>query len=421
MPDIMVTGGRIPADIQYFLDGSAECYDIPPDVYFWARTFEPDITGIIDSFDADPQLNAIRDHSARLSRYGEQLEKLYLHWQTTASFEEVALCLGYGMHWSPAIDKFIGDIITLVDSRQGVMARVYAEYAEHQTDLLVFYNGQKMFERKLGFMQSLYRIQQQWDALNEHPNFDDYKIIYPKSLTNVSRTDETDWDDDHVVGRKKKITSKVLPKETKKALKRSAELLNGITGSKTTQLFLSGKAVVVTGQKYKFTLVKQQYGNISTNHGSAQTEVHDLETGEFVCGLCVYTPNVTVFDHLASIVLHCKSGLEEQIIMEANITKRGNLELLPDSKKQATHVTEQNQIILDGLNPFNPRMENLLEHMNGPNWIEIQRQQKLIDDLNNKLKAKTIKRIIRKHASILPKRVVRFDNVRTLFYGPEIY
>jgi hypothetical protein len=125
----------------------------------------------------------------------------------------------------------------------------------------------------------------------------------------------------------------IFKKEQKKALKRSAELLNSVTGENTVSLFLSGQSVEVTGDKYKFVLSKQQFGTIAGSHGSANTKVFDKASGEFVCGLCVYTQNVTVFDHLASLVLHCKAGLEDQIIQDANITSHGNLDYLPKNKR----------------------------------------------------------------------------------------
>lgn len=425
MPTIAVTGGRIPPDIQYYLDGAIECYDIPPDVYFWARTFEPEITRILDNFDSDPELIAIRDHSTRLSSYGDQIEAKYLQWQLTAPFEEVALCLGYGLTWTPDMPKFISDVAhTLVDARHGMMAGVYAEYITHQTDILNFYNGMRMFERKLGFLQSLYRIQQQWDALESQPDFSDYEIVYPPEMSREDARNAIEYEDNHghIRQRAPRSRPKGPRKETKKALKRSAELLDGITGEKTTSLFLSGGEVVVTGQKYKFVLTKQKYGSITSTHGSAQTKVYDLATDEFICGLCVYTPNVTIFDHLASIVLHCKSGLEEQIILDANITTRGNMALLPESKKLTELAYTRNQEIIDALDGEDqPRDVNrMLRHINGIHYQEIQKQKSYIDNLNNKLRMKTTKRVLRKYAGIVPKRVVRNERLKMLFYGPEV-
>lgn len=325
MTEIAITGGRVPPDIQYFLDGSMECFDIPPDVYLWGRYFCPNITELLDSFDREATLGD-QDHLSRLSSYGARLEHLYLEWQATADPNAVALCLAYGVHYSGDNTKLIRDLCgTLVEDEHGVLANLgfYQSITSHTGNGVVYYDGLKKIERKRNFLESRLRIHKQWSALVEVPDFTKVKLLWPRQPTHGEIYDEIRGD---------KFKPKPPEKSTKKALKRSAKLLDSITGENTVQLFLSGEEVSVTGQKYRFSLTKQRHGSISGSHGSAETRVYDLETNEFVCGLCVYTQNVTVFDHLASIVLHCKSGLEELIIEEANITVRGNMELLPESK-----------------------------------------------------------------------------------------
>ncbi len=409
MPQVVIKGGYCPPDIQYYLDGAFSCYDIPPDVYFWAKHFHPNITKVLDDFDRIPE-NGFVDHGARLVAHGERLERLYLQWQQDAPIEEVSMCLGYGMAWMPSIEQIVGEIAnTLVEFRGGVLETIYHRFETHRTDLLVFYNGQKLFQRKRGFVESLYRIEQQWFALEVQPTFADYELVYPERR-GVSREEAIAAIREIDEGERlwlEKQKPKAPNKGIKKALKRSAELLNGVTGEKTTELFLSGQEVVVTGQRYKFVLTKEKHTTVTSNHGSARTDVYDIATNAFVAGLCVYTPGVTVFDHLASIVLHCKSGLEEQILLDANVIRRGDDSLLPESKRRK----EKSET--------GGRELGILQNLYGENYLEVDTQRERIRKLNAQLKQKNLRQIIKKYGHIMPARRVELPAMRQLSYAPS--
>lgn len=325
MPTITLTGTPPAHDVMYFLDSAAECFHIPPDVYLWAKYFHPNITGLVDSLDSLEELKG-QSHLHTLARWGHYLEKLYLDWQQEAPIEEVTLCLGYGLNYLPTIKDIVHNLVgTLVDRTDSFMVdlAINKDFEAHRTTDLVFYDGIKKFHSQQACMESFYRIKAQWEALEVKPDFKDYQVITsPPPTLNELRA--------HVRG--KEQAQKIFPKETKRALKRSAEVLDSIAGKNTASLFLSGEEIIVTGQKYKFSLTKDPYGTITGSHGACRTRVLCAETNEFIASLCIYTPNVTVFDHLASLVLHCTSGLEDIIIMESNIINRGNIDKLPPAK-----------------------------------------------------------------------------------------
>jgi len=325
-------------DVMYFLDCSVSSFHIPLDVYLWATKFHPNITQLVDSLDSMEDLKKDQ-HMSTLEAWGDYLEKLYLEWQQDAPWEHVVLCLGYAIAYMPSIDQLVRQTAsTLVDDANSILSTIdtYKRFQRHTSNGIVFYDGKQMLAEHTNHLHSLYRISAQWDALEVKPDFSEFEIIHRRDPElEVFQT------------RLKTAEVKVLPKETKRALKRSAQVLDSIAGESTSSLFLSGKEIIVTGTKYKFSLSKDPYGSISGSHGACVTRVLCAETDEFIASLCIYTPNVTVFDHLASLVLHCTSGLEDVILMEANIIQRGNVEKLPAAKLEQLNAPKRPVEFLD--------------------------------------------------------------------------
>lgn len=396
MPTLQISPRNIPHDIQYFLDCSIECFDIPPDVYLWARLFSTNITELIDNLGkmdfGDPY------HSSTLHRWGEEIERVYLEWQSNAPLEEVQLCLAYGLQYGTNVDQRIRELAnTLVEHSTGIIGTIgyYRDHIRHRTpDDITYYDGVKLVERKLSHFQSLYRINKQWHAMPEKPDFSTWTIEYPPRPSPAELREQLG------------ITRKPVDKKVKKALKRSAALLDSVTHEPTTKLFLSGDEVSVTGQKYRFSLTKDPYASLTNgSHGSCRTRVYDATTNEFIAGLCVYTPNVTVFDHLASIVLHCKSGLEDVIINEANITERGNIDLLPEEKRLSLQPKELN------LSDEEESPVGLF----GQSVVRISSKMKArIDRLNLIQQDKTVQRVMRKYPFLYEIKPVQLDSLQRL-------
>jgi len=425
MVDVMVTGGRIPPDIQYYFDGALECFDIPPDVYLWGKYFCPNSTELLDNMERDDRLQVPGHHGSTLTNYGKQFELHYLEWQKTAQPEAVALCLAFGVTYMGSTKAIISEICnTLVEDEYGVLAGVsyYVQNTRFKKNGLVFYDGVKMFERKKHFLDARYRIREQWEAL-EHPDYSQLRLTWPQLPGADTIREYLYYDEEEGFTTKKPAPDK----KTKRALKRSAKLLDSVTGENTVQMFLSGEEVSVVGQKYRFSLTKEKYGTLNSSHGSATTKVYDKETNEFICGLCIYTQNVTVFDHLASIVLHCKSGLEDLIIEEANITQRGKIDLLPqskldqiDGKNQLTdHATEI--ININGIESELTIVESdpLARSIRGPHYKLIDQRKHLVDAANKKAKEKLVQRIQRKYPHLFIQPKLLTPQIRQLFSGPR--
>lgn len=397
MVDVNITGGFLPPDIHYYLDGSIDCFDITPDVYIWGKFFEPNFTQILDSL-GEEEIQA-DNHSERLNTYGQRLEQAFLKWQETADPASTAVCLAYGAAYSTDVESIVDGIVgQIVDYNDPTMPSLRGIVeVTHETKDLIYYNGLKYIERKLSYFRSRKRMLDQWAKIKDTIDWNSIEIKWPAPKKIKFKIDDEEEFID-LGSPAKKV--KLFKREQKKALKRSAELLNNITGENTVSLFLSGQEVVVTGEKYKFVLTKQQYGDIAGSHGSANTRVFHRETGEFVCGLCVYTEKVTVFDHLASLVLHCKAGLEEQIISDANITSRGNIQLLPDAKRNE---------VLDTSNRFDRMFRSTPEE----SQAEKEARKKAVRE-SVKLKQKIVKRFKKKYPELSLKatsRVIGLDDL----------
>lgn len=382
MSTVQITGGYNPPDIEYFLDGSIECFDITPDIYLWGKFFKEGFTQLLDHLENEP--NEYENHSDRLNFFGQRLEEEFLKWQETADPNAVALCLAYGATYSTNVESIINGLVgQIVEYKDPTFPAFRLAKVCYETKDLIYYDGLAYVERKISYFKSRQRMLKQWEEIKDTVDWASLRIEWPQPKRIKFRVDgelEEEWVDFDSYRPK----PKPIKKEQKKALKRSAELLNNLTGENTVSLFLSGQSVEVTGNKYRFELTKQQFGSITGSHGSANTRVYDIATGEFVCGLCVYTENVTVFDHLASLVLHCKAGLEEQIIQDANITTHGNLELLPKDKRDDVYKASRNFEDLFG---------------NRGNIEETFAKRKALSE-SNKLKQKMIKRFKKKYPEL---------------------
>lgn len=102
----------------------------------------------------------------------------------------------------------------------------------------------------------------------------------------------------------------------RRVLKRSIKVSERFVGAEPTRLFVSGRAIRVTGRRATFELTRN--GSLLADHGAATLAVHDREDGTFLCRLCLYTQGVPVLDHVVSVFLHVLAGEEEALLREGN-------------------------------------------------------------------------------------------------------
>lgn len=117
-----------------------------------------------------------------------------------------------------------------------------------------------------------------------------------------------------------------VEKENRRIIKRSVKLLGRVIGDAQTRRFVHGDPIRVTGLLAVWEM--RRLGSLfNAEHGQHALRIidkDDLDTT--LCHLCVYSPAVPLLDHIASLVLHIRTGLEEDILRVGNAT-----DILPEA------------------------------------------------------------------------------------------
>ena len=104
----------------------------------------------------------------------------------------------------------------------------------------------------------------------------------------------------------------------RKVIKRSVKFLSKLIGEDTIRLYLSGEAIRIEGRHAIYELKKTC--RLGYAHGGwPALAVYEKEYPDLMlCNICLFTPNVPLLDHVASIVMHIQAGEEDQILKIGN-------------------------------------------------------------------------------------------------------
>ena len=107
-------------------------------------------------------------------------------------------------------------------------------------------------------------------------------------------------------------------KRDRGVIKRSARFLTKLIGAETTRLYVGGEAIRIEGRHAIFELKKRS--NLMTAGGgwAAMAVFHKDFPDLHLCDICIYTNDVPLLDHIASIVMHIQAGHEEDILSIGN-------------------------------------------------------------------------------------------------------
>lgn len=105
-------------------------------------------------------------------------------------------------------------------------------------------------------------------------------------------------------------------KEQRKVIKRSVKLFERLMGGDTTRLFVGGDRLRIEGRHAIYEL--KRTAAIHVSHGGARLSVFTKQDDIHLCDLCIFTPNVPLLDHVASIVMHIRADQEEDILKIGN-------------------------------------------------------------------------------------------------------
>jgi hypothetical protein len=158
------------------------------------------------------------------------------------------------------------------------------------------------------------------DAFNAlHMNYNQRAKDIQQKLISTNHSDVIEWNDTALVSARRNNTSNLLTplnmRTKKKTLKKSLALAESVISKNDVKMFLSGKEIIIEGQENIFKLTKTSA--LSNSHGGTKCSVFSKQN-ERQFDLCIYSEDAPVLDHLTSIYLHIKSGLESELLSIGN-------------------------------------------------------------------------------------------------------
>jgi hypothetical protein len=377
--DISVVRQAIPSDIDYYLDCSCEIGDIAPDVYMWARYFSPNIKEIIDNLDGEEDTRLRNQppgysHGDWLTECGDIIEREYLKWyDAEATYEQKVFCTYQAAkYYRHALKEWIAYVAeTSMIDRESMIQQIAVTLHNRTRNNsrkvrtlgnVDIYDFRPFFNMNRKKLNKIIRGLDRWHALNvqdEEINVKETRVNFIRDAmttyttaasTNVfiftsttsgtsftlsnSVTSSTSgsyyhntatWDSNDLSRRMRprKLTGRQL-KERSRALRqrrrvfvRSLNLAEKFLHGKDVKLFLSGQRIVVGGDDFDYH-VRKTGSVLRGGHGSVDTTMVTKD-GVEIGKLCLYTPNTPILDHIASLVMHIRAGLESEIYKTGNL------------------------------------------------------------------------------------------------------
>lgn len=120
----------------------------------------------------------------------------------------------------------------------------------------------------------------------------------------------------------------------KRIIKRSVKLFSKLFGSEMTRMFIGGENIRVEGQHaiYEF----RRMSKMTESHGGfrALSVFHKDHPDLLLCDVCIYTSDVPLLDHIASLIIHIKAGEEDEIL------KLGNPQNVTMAARNHPHISQ---------------------------------------------------------------------------------
>lgn len=328
-------------DVQYFLDCSIECGHIAGDVHHYFMEVATDSNEVLDAYDAEGR--TFPKHWSSLADTGLYMERNFIAWrakQAPALFEAPnpdnirryqASFMGL---WSarPLIDAHLSNAASImVEAGHTSLTGAAMELVDREFE----------FSLSMGVAKrALNRAAADFDGW-EFENLRDMRLMVERQ-----RHDDQQRQIDAInriraqIGTglisAESIMNKLGPltsaKEIKKAkqmiadrvqrergiIKRSTRFLTKLVGGETTRLYVGGHAVRIEGRHAVYEL-KKRSGLLDAHGGFAALAVFDKDHPDLhLCDVCIFTRDVPLLDHVASIIMHIQTGHEEDIVSIGN-------------------------------------------------------------------------------------------------------
>jgi hypothetical protein len=310
-----------PTDVSYFMDCAAESMDIAYDALSWMRYFCP-----------NPQLLQLVNFDPRRDPEGvwrneiktlENCTNAYKRWFADQKVDplEKIVCVGSGLaslrYMVREIARHVADFSIYEGSKWGP----FGEYTSSER------KGLKPIRRFKPYRMVEDGAFSHEDGHNEIFVYDWRQALdqhYPRQCVRwigdiLTRYQElaTQLPDEieirvprPIYRHRDRVT---YDRDERKAIRRGVELLDGLIGAKARRDFLNTKKLDIPGEQFTLRMTLE---GLNGSHGGAKTQV--IVNDAPVCNLCIYTPGTPTLDHIASMIVHVRAGLENDIIEIGN-------------------------------------------------------------------------------------------------------
>jgi hypothetical protein len=339
------------ADVQYVLDGSLEAGHISGDTHFYLMEIATNSNELMDAHEAeDRDRPAAESHWANLARMGLYFESHYVDWRAShpaearmaslqglrhvpETFREFTQACSHKMAerghraLTPAaldmLDK-VFEFKTTTRVMRRTMARAAADFAgaspTELSDVRTLIENRYADNRR-AHDEAMQRLQQ-----NMHTQVNNFWV----TVTNGTNATTNNWrahvngvspENYHHNETQFKKTQKMLRErkaDERRVLKRSIKFFSKLVGSDTTRVFIGGGGIRFEG-KHAIYEMKKMSGMMNSHGGFRALSVYHKDHPDLMlCNLCIATDKVPLLDHVASLIMHIKSGNEEEILKIGN-------------------------------------------------------------------------------------------------------
>ena len=290
-------------DIQYCLDSLIEVCVISPDTYTYFSNFCEDTDQLFDSYTCDEYDMPAATVNWRKVLYEQSLwlENNYIDYRQDHDASIVSI-----MALKQCSHRF------QITELSGAASYDLAEHGYKTIDkgALTILNEKMFFEKKLDILRrGLSRTYHDIKDLNRSEikeRIEKYRLL-------IQPIGHLHLDTDGIVRFENK--SRPMPKKDRQILKRSIKFLSKLAGPEPTRIFLGGGEIKFQGKHVDYTIKK----TCRWQHGHSVLSIIDKTSSEHLSDVCVYTDDVPILDHVASILLHIQAGKEEDILTTGNL------------------------------------------------------------------------------------------------------
>lgn len=288
-------------DVCYGLDCSVTLCYITGDTHFYFYEICQDADEYYDSYSLD---YPARTHGDRLADLGEHLESGYLSWRQERPVESAFASLAGASSWARQVDElsaWMGDV--MADRHGGWPSSRYVQRAfEDKVE-----RGARVVHRSM--TRALHDFRRR-DLNLIACECREWLALKRESRSNAVAQLRRQFAPKPAVVAKKRS-------ETRGIVKRSIRMLSSLIGDEPTRLFIQGQSLIVEGELADYEIVKCA-SVASSGHGNCKLLARSKLDGETLGSFCILTNQAPLLDHVASLVMHIRSGEELDIFEIGN-------------------------------------------------------------------------------------------------------